>query len=828
MTAGDSPNSAHVCPGASTLEAFALRGDGDASLAAHVAACDRCRHIVEEVRENDRFLKDFDRELRPADALFEDPFASGGDIPGYTLQRELHRGAQGVVYLATQERTRREVAVKMLLQGAFATSRQRARFEREAEIASQLRHPNIVTVHDSMPVKGGRFALIMEYIEGRTLDQWAASLEGLSARRRIDAVVELFLQVIDAVHYAHQRGVIHRDLKPANILVDADGRPRIVDFGIAKLHDAADADRAVAPRARAATAVTREGEFAGTLAYAAPEQLGGRPDLIDTRTDVYALGVIFHELLTGRMPYDVTGSFADVIDHVVNEPPAPLRAALPEADEDLAVIIEHCLAKEPERRYQSAGALLADLRRRLAGEAIDARRSSRLYVLRRWAARHKALVVGAVAALALVIVGVSSGSYALFERRQRQQVEEEQFRTSQLKAAAELSGENERRQRQAAEAAKNFMARMLGAITPGAARGREVSRTYMLDQAEIELSQGRLADQPMVEREVRVLLGRAYSELGAFAKAAGHLRRAADINRTSFDKDLLGTASVNELLGRALGLTGPSQLAEALSLLQASLDTRRRLAGEGSAEVASSLNSLGLVLVHNARFDDALGPLREALAIRRGMLAADHADQVDLLESITTLAQATWQSSRADWSLAGELFEECMSRRAAMKEPDHPVVADSLYQYAHMLTASGDRERATTIATDALATRRRVFGARSAAAAQCLDLLAGLHAVEGRFRDAEPLLMEAASIHAQASGEGNLPRLSTLANLGRVYYKMGRFDKAEPVLLEWHDGLTKLPGADRAQIEHARDCLRQMYEDWDKPAQAARWADMAR
>jgi tetratricopeptide (TPR) repeat protein/predicted Ser/Thr protein kinase len=777
--------------------------------------------MVEEVRENHRFLHEFDRELRPNEDLFEDPFASTEEIPGYAIQRELHRGAQGVVYLATQERTRRDVAVKMLLQGAFATSRQRARFEREAEIASQLRHPNIVTVYDSMPVKGGRFALVMEYIEGRTLDQWSESLATLAPRNRIAAVVELFLQVIDAVHYAHQRGVIHRDLKPANILVDADGRPRIVDFGIAKLHDAAQADRAVAPRARAATAVTREGEFAGTLAYAAPEQLGGRPDAIDTRTDVYALGVIFHELLTGRMPYDVTGSFAEVIDHVVNEPPAPLRQALPEADEDLAVIIEHCLAKEPERRYQSAGALLADLRHRLAGEAINARRSSRVYVVRRWAARHKAVVVGAVAALALVVVGVSSGSYALFERRQRQQVDEEQFRTSQLKAAAELSGENERRQRQAAEAAKNFMARMLGAITPGAARGREVSRTYMLDQAEIELAQGRLADQPMVEREVRVLLGRAYSELGSFAKAAGHLRRAAEINRTSFDKDLLGNALVNELLGRALGLTGPSQLAEALSLLQASLDTRRRLAGEGSAEVASSLNSLGLVLVHNARFDDALGPLREALAIRRGMLAPD---SVDLLESITTLAQATWQSSRADWSQAGELFEECMSRRAAMKEPDHPVVADSLYQYAHMLTASGDRERALAVATDALAARRRVFGDRSAAAAQCLDLIAGLYAVEGRFREAEPLLVEAATIHAQASGEGNVPRLSTLANLGRVYYKMGRFDKAEPVLLEWHAGLVKLPNADRAQIEHARDCLRQMYDDWDKPAQATQWS----
>jgi serine/threonine protein kinase len=819
------------CPGAAVLEMVASTGSDDAVLIAHISSCDGCRGVVEEIRENNKFLGEFEAELRPVE-LFEEPGVPADLMPGYTIGGEIHRGAQGVVYRGVQERTRRDVAIKMLLQGAFATTRQRARFEREAEIAAQLRHPNIVTVYDSMSVRGGRFALVMEYISGQEVDQWAAGLGGLAARVRIMRIVELFLQIVDAVHYAHQRGVIHRDLKPANILVDAEGRPRVLDFGIAKLHGPSGDGPAVpgqagsgggvidaVARANAQTAVTRAGEFAGTLAYASPEQLSGQPELIDTRTDVYALGVILYELLTGRMPYDVTGSFAQVIDQVVNEPPVPLRKVMTGADEDLATMLDRCLAKEVSRRYESAGALLADLRHYLAGEAIDARRTSSWYVLRKWAARRKALVAALAGVAAVVVVSGVMGWYALNQRAERERVESDNFRVTKAKEMAERSRENEKKQRHAAEAAKTFMGQILTAVTPGAARGREVSRTYMLDQAEAQLKSGAMAEQPGVEIEVRMLMGRNYGELGMHEKAAVHLRRAAELCEASWGEEHLVTAQVAESLGRSLGLKGGREVEEAVKQLQRSLSIRRRLAGEGSGEVASSLNSLGLVLVHNARFEEALPPLREALAIRRVRLAGD---DPELLETLMTLAQATWQADSKDAAGAGALFEECLAAGKKAKLPDHPVLADAMYQCAHMLTASGDYEKAHALAEEALVMRRRLFGDVSAAVAQCLDLVAGLDAVDGKMRDAEPRLIEAAATYAQVFGKVSEPRLMTLANLGRIYYRMGNYAKAEPVLLEWHAGLVST-GEDGEMLAHARDCLRQLYEDWDRPSDAAHW-----
>ncbi|MCX5691753.1 MAG: serine/threonine-protein kinase [Planctomycetota bacterium] len=821
------------CPGAAVLEMVASSGSDDAVLVAHISSCDGCRGVVEEIRENNRFLGEFEAELRPAE-LFEEPGLPADLMPGYTIGGEIHRGAQGVVYRGVQERTRREVAIKMLLQGAFATSRQRARFEREAEIAAQLRHPNIVTVYDSMSVRGGRFALVMEYISGQEVDQWAASLSGLAPGVRINRIVELFLQIVDAVHYAHQRGVIHRDLKPANILVDAEGRPRVLDFGIAKLHGPSGDGPAVpgssgvgsgggvidaVARARAQTAVTRAGEFAGTLAYASPEQLSGQPELIDTRTDVYALGVILYELLTGRMPYDVTGSFAQVIDQVVNEPPVPLRKVLAGADEDLATILDRCLAKEVVRRYESAGALLADLRHYLAGEAIDARRTSSWYLVRKWAARRKALVAALIGVAAVVVVSGVVGTYARNQRAERERAERDNFRVTKAKEFADRSREGEKKQREVAEASKTFMGQILAAVAPGAARGREVSRTYMLDQAEAQLKSGALSGQPGVEIEVRMLLGRNYGELGMHEKAAMHLRRAAELCDQSWGQEHLVTAQVAESLGRALGLQGGRHVEEAVKQLQLSLTIRRQLAGEGSGEVASSLNALGLVLVHNARFEDALRPLREALAIRRVRLAGD---DPDLLETLMTLAQATWQADSQDSARAGELFDECLAAGKGAALPDHPVMADAMYQCAHMLTASGDYAKAHALAQQALVMRRRLFGDVSAAVAQCLDLVAGLDAVDGRMREAEPLLVEAAQTYEKVFGKSSEPRLMTLANLGRIYYRMGNYAKSEPVLLEWHAGLVA-SGDEGEMLAHARDCLRQLYEDWDRPSDAARW-----
>lgn len=324
-----------------------------------------------------------------------DPSVLAGrvDLPrirGFHVLEELGGGSQGVVYKAVQLGTKRTVALKVIREGAFATKAERRRFENEVELASRLNHPNIVAVY-SCGQDAGRDYFAMEYIEGQALDLYLAT-----QTLDIPATLELFLQVCDAVGCAHRYGVIHRDLKPSNIIVDSSDHARIVDFGLAKarLQEAEDEH----------VAATRVGEFAGTWVYASPEQARRDPGLIDVRTDVYALGVILYEMLTDCLPYPIRDEPRDVIaKHILETPPIRPCTIRRDIDDEMDTILLRALAKELERRYQSVDALSEDLRRYLAGEAIEAKRDSSWYVLRKYMSRHRWQVGTTAVALAALI-----------------------------------------------------------------------------------------------------------------------------------------------------------------------------------------------------------------------------------------------------------------------------------------------------------------------------------------------------------------------------------------------------------------------------------------
>jgi serine/threonine protein kinase len=280
-----------------------------------------------------------------SDPVFDSSMADS--FTGYHIQREIHRGGQGVVYQALQRSTNRRVAIKVMRDAPFGAPGDVARFEREVQVLGQLQHPNIVTIHDSGSA-AGHFYFVMDYISGQALDTYMAG-----ARHSVKETLKLFAIICESVNAAHLRGITHRDLKPSNIRVDEAGRPHILDFGLAKLATS-DADARV---------VTITGQFVGSLPWASPEQAEASPAKIDLRTDVYSLGVILYQMLTGKFPYDVIGPMREVQQRIMHSEPVRPRILRNEVDDEGETIVLKCLHKERERRYQTAGELARDVRR---------------------------------------------------------------------------------------------------------------------------------------------------------------------------------------------------------------------------------------------------------------------------------------------------------------------------------------------------------------------------------------------------------------------------------------------------------------------------------
>lgn len=309
------------------------------------------------------------------------------EIQGYEVHKLIGRGGMGLVYKATHLPTKRNVALKLLLEGPLASEQAKRRFEREIAVAAQLKHPNIIPIYDS-GASNGRMYYAMDYVRGLSLSEYLEAHE-----LDIPARLRLFQDISKAVLHAHQRGVVHRDLKPSNFLIDADGEPHILDFGLAKAASYADNT----------TSITAQ--LVGTPAYMSPEQTTGDPDAIDVRTDIYSLCVVLYEVLTDQMPYDTKCSMGKLLDHIATTEPEPPDRVNKRIDGDLAAIVMKGLQKNKDQRYQSLDVLNNDIAHYLAGEPISVKPQSSLYLLRKmlWKNRY---MVGIVAASVVVTVTV--------------------------------------------------------------------------------------------------------------------------------------------------------------------------------------------------------------------------------------------------------------------------------------------------------------------------------------------------------------------------------------------------------------------------------------
>ncbi|MEP0846976.1 MAG: serine/threonine protein kinase [Phycisphaerae bacterium] len=690
-------------------------------------------------------------------------------LPGYQLQRELHRGGQGVVYVGLQESTGRQVAIKLLRcrpWGPDSTSL--ARFQREVEILSRLRHPNIVTIHDCGRDREDVY-LVMDYVHGTPLDAHVRQ-----SQTSLRETLALVARVCDAVHAAHLRGVIHRDLKPANILVDEHGEPRVLDFGLAKLVD----DSSSAADARVMTAT---GEFVGSLPWASPEQAAGRLDALDIRTDVYSLGVILYQLTTGRFPYPVAGRIDEVVRHIAQSEPVRPTTLRRGVDRELETILLKSLAKEPERRYQSAAELARDIRRHLAGEPIEARRDSLAYMMRKRLARYRAAVIAASAVL-LVILAALVVSVASRRQAERQ------------RTLAQESAERADREADQARAVVAFMRDVLTGVE-SEKRGADARLVDVLADASKAASQ-RFAAHPQQEAQVRELLGEVYLELSSWAESEAELAAALALWRQHAGPDDPRTLRAESTCaGVALNR---SKYREAEAALVELLPRMTRVLGADHRETLAARRSLAIAMLAQGRIDEAEPILLE---LRSHPALADD-DAMQLRIALTLIDVLQWRRSflsdgpERDESLAREraLADEWIERSVRLYGPEASITLQG-----RAIRAGITRDQARF--ADAVAQCRELLEESAERLPDCHDVRAYAMAVLAtslgyQGEDDEPADLYLRRIECiRAHGEAaRLALMSALADALPYLERAGRAVEGEPLAREFSVQMRRFGG----------------------------------
>lgn len=709
--------------------------------------------------------------------------APGTVIGRYKLLEKIGEGGAGVVYMAEQtEPIRRKVALKVIKLG-MDTKQVVARFEVERQALALMDHPNIARVLDAGATETGRPYFVMELVRGTKITNYCDQ-NNLGTKERLD----LFVQVCHAVQHAHQKGIIHRDLKPSNIMVtlhDGVPVPKVIDFGIAKATEQPLTDK---------TLFTAYQQFIGTPAYMSPEQAEMSGLDIDTRSDIYSLGVLLYELLTGKTPFeqkDLLQAGLDEMRRIIREtePPRPstkLVTALaanphsalrtPQLEEvrgDLDWIVMKCLEKDRRRRYETANSIALDIEHHLRHEPVSAAAPSKLYRARKFVRRHK---VGLAMAVGMVLLLAGGVIASLWQAVRATRAERAQ---TLLRQEAEAGRQEARTEAAKSRQVAQFLEEMLEGVGPEVALGRDTKlMRAILDKTADRVSQS-LTNQPEVAAQLQFIIANTYLKLSVYDRAEASAREALRLNRLlGGETNQAVAACLNTLARILLNRRGADDFAEAEKLARRALTILEAISNEETEEVAMSLYLLGSALWSQERLTEAQQAQERALAIRRRILK----EHIDVASSLNNLAILYRDQNKLD--LARAALVEALSMQTNLFGAEHPDIASTLRALALVAESQGNRAEAGSLHRAALAMRQKLLPADHMSLLGSLCDVAEVLYHEGNLPEAEKWARNALAMRRKLHPPDHPELLDCMHGLAHILKDQGRFSEAEDLCRE--------------------------------------------
>jgi eukaryotic-like serine/threonine-protein kinase len=692
-------------------------------------------------------------------------------IGRYYLLQRVGEGGMGEVWLAEQrEPVRRRVALKLVKAG-MNTREVIARFESERQALALMDHPAIAKVFDAGSTPQGAPYFVMEYVAGVPITDYCDNHQ-LTTHERL----ELFIRVCEGVQHAHRKAIIHRDLKPSNILVtEVDGRPapKVIDFGVAK---------ALTQKLTLETMFTRVGTIIGTLQYMSPEQALSAGEDIDTRTDVYSLGIIFYELLAGAPPLQMQKIALEEFLRRLREeePPKPStkirtqdpatstetarkRQTMPatlarQIRGDLDSIALKALEKERSRRYGSASELAADIGRYLKNEAVLAVPPSIGYRARKLVRRHRAALAMVTAfVMVLILAAAISIRQSVLATRQRDRADQEaaisqavnDFLQNDLLAQASAANQS----------------------GPNAKPDPHLEVRTALDRAAVRIT-GKFDRQPQVEAAIRDTIGRTYGDLGQYPQAHQQLERALELYRRVLGPESPKTLVTMSRLGVVAQLQG--KYSEAEALLNQSLQLQRRALGPDQPDTVTSMSNLAITYADEGKYAEAEVLHRQILEIRRSKFGAQNPRT---LNSMNNLAVVYFQEGK--YSQAEALYDQALEIRRRLQGAEHPYTLLAMGNLALIYFQEGKYAQAEEVYDQTLEIQRRVLGPEHPNTLRSMNSLAAVYFQQGKYEKSEALSTQSMTINRRVLGPEHSDTLRSMDDLADSYYQQDKYAQAE-------------------------------------------------